>query len=139
MQEEDILKIETLLIEPNDCVLDAPLNLAMKYKLLKPISGATWSIVYEADTAGKKKQIALHTSEPLDLAAGVSHEFAHTIPTITTEGVKEKYLLQVGVLKMTLMSKTSGENGEALINMMCQVTKSDEGKLMRSIMNPTEE
>ncbi len=136
MQEEDILKVKALVIEPNDCPLSAPLHVSLKYTLLKPVPAGSWDLVYEADYTNKRQCIALHRSDPVDLVAG-DHEFSHTVPTIKTEGVKEKYLLQVGVLKLTLHGQAGAEN-VAVINMVTQVTKKEDG-LHRSIMNPMDE
>lgn len=136
MQEADVLKLDKLLIEPNDCPLSAPLNITMQYTLLQPAPSATWHIVYEADTTNKQKLIELYSSSaPTDLPAG-THTFTHTLPEIKTDGVKEKYLLQVGVMKLTLRSK---DEGVAVVNMVTQVSKGADGQLIRSIMNPAEE
>ena len=137
MQEEDILKLEGLIIEPNNCPLSAPLNISMKYTLIKPVPGATWEVVYEADYTNKRKAIALHTTAPADLQPG-THQFTHTIPEIKTGDIKEKYLLQVGVLKLTLKGG-GGSDNLAVVNMVTQVMKGDDGVLTRMIMNPIEE
>jgi hypothetical protein len=135
MSEEEIVKIKRLAIDGDTAPLNAPLGINMEYELTKPVAGACWELIYEADMANKRQAVALHTSAPVDLAPGV-HTFQHVAPAVATEGIKEKYLLQVGLLKLTLHGR---ENPNIVsVNMVTQVTKTADG-LIRSIMNPTDE
>lgn len=134
MAEEEILVVEALNIAGDVAPLNAPLTLDVKYKLAAAVPGAHWELVYEADMANKRQAVALHTTAPADLAAGV-HAFTHTVPEIKTEGIKEKYLLQVGLLKLTLHSAST--RNIVSVNMMTQVSKGPDG-LMRSIISPLE-
>jgi hypothetical protein len=135
MAEEEIVKIKRLEIDGETAPLHAPLGINMDYELTKPVVGACWELIYEADMANKRQAVALHTSAPVDLAPG-THTFQHAAPEVKTEGIKEKYLLQVGLLKLTLHG-TDNPNIVS-VNMVTQVSKTGDG-LIRSIMNPADE
>lgn len=133
--EAELVNVGKLVIDGSDAPLEAPLTLHLTYSLTKPLAGAYWELIYEADMASdKKKSVTLHATEPADLGVG-EHQFQHTAPKIETAGIKEKYLLQVGVLKLTLHS--ANEPNAIEINMITQVVKQGD-VLVRSIVNPTE-
>lgn len=146
--EIELIKVSKLLIEPGSgCPLSAPLALTVKYMLTgtQPIKAAFWTLNYEADISMKRHVIPLFTtSPPQDLQPG-EHIFEQKIDQIPTEGVKEKYLLQVGMLKLELRSAstnpTTAATKDALvsINMVTQVAKDDKGVLIRNIMSPLED
>lgn len=131
----ELLTVEACQIEPNMCPLEAPISIAVQYALAQPVVGAVWELVYEADYTNKRKAIALHTTPAADLEAG-KHTFHHAVPEIKTEGIKEKYLLQVGLLRLTLHSAT--EKNVVSINMVSQISKGADGKLTRCIISPLE-
>jgi hypothetical protein len=136
---EQLIRIKAVQIDPNHCPLSAPLALTIPFALAAPVPGAFWSLVYEADISAKRHKIPLHTTAPKDLAAGDSHVFHEAIQSIPTEGVKEKYLLQVGMLKLELFSASARTEPLASINMVTQVSKDDQGVLRRNIISPLEE
>jgi hypothetical protein len=138
MEEREVLRIRELHIDPNAiCPLNSSLSIAMVYELLEPVPAATWELVYEADFTNKRQGIHIHTTVAGDLVPGV-HSFAHAVDAVKTEGVKEKYLLQVGVLKLTLKGGNRTDN-VASVNMVTQVSKDPaSGVLLRNIMNPLE-
>lgn len=140
MEEQEILKLEAVSIVPDMCRLQDPLAVSIKFTLQQPVPCAIWELIYEADYTNKRQVIALHQSEPRDLAAG-AHEYAVSLAELKTEGIKEKHLLQVGVLKLTLQGK-GGKNGAmenvTSINMVTQVTKDGSGTLIRNIISPLE-
>lgn len=138
MQEEDILSVQHCVVEPNMCALNAPLSVAIQFTLVKPVANAYWELVYEADTANKRVAVVLARTEPVaEMPAGVPMSFQHTVPEIKTEGVKEKYLLQVGVLRLALRS--GADANVAAINMISQVSKDPStGALIRNIISPLE-
>ncbi len=141
--EVELIKVSKLLIEPGSgCPLSAPLALTVKYTLTgnQPIKAAFWTLNYEADIAMKRHVIPLFTtSPPQDLQPG-DHIFERKIDQIPTDGVKEKYLLQVGMLKLELRSASTNSNNSLVsINMVTQVSKDDKGVLIRNVMSPLEE
>lgn len=134
MEEQEILKIDALAIAPDMCRLQDPLTIDMKYTLLQPVPSGIWELIYEADYTNKRQVIALNQSVPADLAAG-SHTYQVSLPELKTDGIKEKHLLQVGVLKLTLHK---GAEKVTSINMVTQVTKDASGALIRNIISPLE-
>lgn len=134
MAEEEVVTVSRLVIQGDVAPLTAPLAVHMEYKLNRPLKGAVWEMVYEADMANKRQAIALHSSAPTDLAPGV-YQFSHEVPEIKTGDIKEKYLLQVGLLKLALHA--ADEPNITTVNMVTQVSKTAEG-LMRNIINPAE-
>ncbi len=136
MAEADVLTVTRVDIEPNDCPLQAPIAITMQFTLHKPIAGARWDVVYEADYTNKKQALLLHRSHPVDLAPG-AQVFSHHVPEVRTDSIKEKYLLQVGLLRLTLSSAT--EEDIVSVNMVTQVSKDPAtGALLRNIFNPLE-
>ena len=133
--EEEVVVIARLRIDGDSAPLNAPLGVHMEFSLKRPVIGAVWELVYEADMANKRQCIALHQSAPADLAPG-SHSFQHVVPEVKTGDIKEKYLLQVGLLKLALHG--AEEPNIVTVNMVTQVSKVN-GQLMRSIVNPTDE
>lgn len=138
MEEREVLRVNELVIEPNgNCPLNAPLSVSMKYTMLEPVAGAVWEMVYEADFTNKRQTIPIYTAPVLDLTIG-EHTFHHAVPSVNTGAVKEKYLLQVGVLKLTLRGNNGTENVTS-VNMVTQVSRDPAtGTLLRNIMNPLE-
>lgn len=135
----DLLRIKAVTIEPNNCPLGAPLALTIPFVLSAPVKGAYWSLHYEADISSKRHKIPLSTTAPpRDLEAG-ENLFNHAIEAIPTEGVKEKYLLQVGMLKLELFSTQSPAEALVSINMVTMVSKDDHGVLRRNVISPLEE
>lgn len=137
----DLVKLLNLTVEPNCCPLSAPLALSLRFQLSADVRGAFWVLCYEADIASKRHRIPLLTTQPRDLAAG-THVLQEAAPAIPTEGVKEKHLLQVGMLKLALHSASAGgDAGEPLvsINMVTQVCKDEGGVLRRNVISPLEE
>src|SRR3989338_199981 len=123
MSDDDLVQLKDIQIEPNQCPLSAPLALTRKSTLAKPVKAAYWTLTYEADISMKRHLIPLvSTAEKLtDIDAG-THVFQQSIDKIPTEGVKEKYLLQVGLLKLELRS---GSDVLVSINMVTQVAKDE--------------
>ncbi len=130
--------MSTLTIDPAAiCPLGAPLSLALRGDLLLPVPQAVWEIMYEADFTNKRQIIHVFKSPPLDLVPG-PFEFSHSIDTIRTEGIKERHLLQVGVLKVVLRSEAD-PTVTASVNMVTQVTKdASTGQLLRNVLSPLE-
>ena len=139
---EDLIDLKAIQIEPNQCPLSAPLALTLKFTVRSstPIKAAFWTLSYEADVSMKRHVIPLLTTAPAaDLQPG-EHVFQQKIDKIPTEGVKEKYLLQVGMLKLALRSAAASETEPLVsINMVTQVSKDEKGELIRNVISPLEE
>lgn len=138
MQEREVLKIIDLRIEPEGaCPLNAPLSITMTYQLMEPVPAAVWELVYEADFTNKRQVIPVYSASATDMQPG-TFTFAHAVEAVKTDGVKEKYLLQVGLLKLTLKGGNGSDN-VASVNMVTQVSKDPvTGVLVRNIMTPLE-
>ena len=135
---EEVIKLTKFTISPDSVApLKAPLTLEMEYTLSAPIADGVWDLAYVADYTQKRYEIPLHQTPVGKLAPG-AHAYAHTLAAIPTEGVKEKYLLQVGLLRLSLRDAASAEN-VASINMVVQVSKDATGALVRNIMSPLDE
>jgi hypothetical protein len=146
LAQDEIAQLRALSIEPNQCPLAAPVALTLRIALAVPVPAAFWTLQYEADIAMKRHVIPmLTTAPPRDLAAG-EHVIQLATDGIATAGVKEKYLLQVGMLKLGLHSAAPGGGDSAgsapplvSINMVTQVAKDDQGVLKRNVISPLEE
>lgn len=138
MDEREVLRLIDLQLQPDGhCALNAPLSIAMTYQLLEAVPAATWELVYEADFTNKKQSVPIYATAAVDLAPG-THTFAHAVDSVKTDGIKEKYLLQVGLLKLTLKGANGADN-IASVNMVTQVSKDPaSGTLLRNIMTPLE-
>jgi hypothetical protein len=130
----EVVTVTAVSVEPNECPLAAPLAINMSYTLAKPLVNAVWEVVYEADYTNKRKAVALHTTEPVAALAAGGHAFAYACPEIKTEGIKEKYLMQVGLLRLTLHAQ--GEANIVSVNMMIMVSKDSTGQLIRNVISP---
>ena len=134
--EPMIVKVLALDASPNQCRLSDPLTLTMQYYLAYPVEGAIWELVFEADFTNKRKAVVLYQSPPEQLTPG-QLVFQHSMPYVNVEGIKEKYLLQMGVLKLTLHS--SMERDLVSVNTLVQVTKDPTtGDLIRTLIPPEE-
>ena len=166
MNEEEVVKIISLSIEPNQCPLAAPISIHLRYTLLRPLKKATWDVLYEADYTNKRIALNLsamsghrtgldsgtgpnlsdvHCSSSSSVKSGTrqgeedleigDHDFSFVRDHLPVEGVKEKYLLQVGVLKLILRAE---EGNVTSVNMVSQVIKGKDGTLMRNVISPVE-
>ena len=136
--ELDVIDVLRVDIEPNDCPLQAPLNLTVHFNVRTPAVGVHWELDYEADYTNKRHVIALYRSPaPFDLVmTGAPQSFSHFVPQVNTDAVKEKYLLQVGLLRLSLVDGAGSPI--VSVNMVAQITKDASGVLLRSIISPLE-
>ena len=132
-----IVKVMSLDALPNQCPLSDPLTLTMQYYLAQPVDGAVWELVFEADYTNKRKAVTLYAAPAENLQPG-QLVFQHAMPCINVDGIKEKYLLQMGVLKLTLHS--AFERDLVSVNTLVQVFKDPAtGQLIRNLIPPDEE
>lgn len=134
--EDDLMAVTAVAVEPNQCPLQAPLLITVHYALKRPLAAVAWQLVYEADYTNKRHAIQLFRGPSVDMPAGPG-VFTHHVPIVQTEGVKEKLLLQMGVLRLVL---AQDGNPEPLVsvNMVTTVSKDASGTLIRDIMSPLE-
>ncbi|KAF8283840.1 hypothetical protein TcG_09401 [Trypanosoma cruzi] len=136
--------------------LSAPLRVRLEYAVLRPVVNPAWAATFEADIAYGRISVPLvqptacsecmttlnvpssflrHT--PSDriatLQPGELYQLDVHLETMELSKVEEKYVLQVGMLRLILLS---GKTELADVNHVVQVKKNDDGELMRLIMNP---
>merc|ERR1711991_465466 len=129
----EVLNVRSLEVEPNNCTFDQPVVISMVFDS-KGISDCTWEVQYEADYTNKRHIIQLCSLGPADYPAG-EHTVDLKIPAVVTEGVKERRLMSMGILKCILFS---GKEEVASVNLVTQVSRGEDGKLVRFMMSPLE-
>jgi hypothetical protein len=136
MIEREIITVESIAVEPSEgCSLSAPLLVRLRYRLNEPVAAARWRIVYEADFINRRVIIPLYSAPESDLSPGV-HTLEHRVAEVPIAGVKEKYLLQVGLLKLEF---NGAEGNLASVNLVTQVSRDPStGTILRNIMSPLE-
>ncbi len=134
--DDDIIQVLRVDITPNQCALQAPLSITVHYELKRPVPAAAWDLVFEADYTNKRHAIQLGGTVVGDLPPGPG-VIRQDLAEIRTDGVKEKYLLQVGLIRLSLRS---GDSAPLVsVNMVTQVAKdAATGALIRDIINPLE-
>mmetsp|Transcript_44835 Transcript_44835/g.74419 ORF Transcript_44835/g.74419 Transcript_44835/m.74419 type:complete len:138 (+) Transcript_44835:18-431(+) len=132
--EPDVVTLQKVKIEPNNCFLEEALQLGMEFTCLKAIPNASWHIRFIADTAMSRKIVELGSTPEQDYAAGgASMHFA--VDAVNVAHLKRHVLANVGLLQVNLFSC----NEEILqISMVTQVMPDSNGKLIRSIYSPLE-
>ena len=139
MDEVDVLTVKSLTLKPDviGAPLEAPLSITIEYAVNVAVKDPKWVLQFEADYTQKRVAVLLHSEACPNLAVGGNHTLTINLDTIPVAGIKEKYLLQVGLLKLTLLANGGAENVTS-INMVTQVSKDGNGALVRNIMNPLE-
>ncbi|KAK2961446.1 hypothetical protein BLNAU_3567 [Blattamonas nauphoetae] len=130
------IEITNLTTVPNDCLLSAPLDLTVGLKLEKPIKAGKWVIRFIFDFSFQKHSVVLLETQPKDYSAGESTETFH-IDSIDLSGLKEKELLNMGLLSASLFIENETKNSALDINMCTEITKEKDG-YRRTILNPLE-
>eukprot|EP01064_Diplonema_japonicum_P025366 TRINITY_DN366_c0_g3_i1.p1 TRINITY_DN366_c0_g3~~TRINITY_DN366_c0_g3_i1.p1 ORF type:complete len:132 (+),score=19.07 TRINITY_DN366_c0_g3_i1:59-454(+) len=129
----EVIDLQSCLIEPNNCTFDVPVVITFQFDS-KGVSDVTWEVQYEADYTNKRHVIQLCSVGPCDYSAG-NHTVDLKIPAVNTEGVKERRLLSMGILKCVLCS---GKEEIVSVNLVTQVTRDGDGNLVRMMMSPLE-
>ena len=115
-------EVTALSIEPNDCDLQAELNLTIEYESTAELTGATWNFQYMVDSVRKRHIIKLGSIEDQDIKIGHNSCEFH-VDSVNVSGIRPSRLANVGLLSATL---TTREGEEVLtINMVVQVAKTD--------------
>merc|ERR1712060_676469 len=116
------------------CPLGAELKLAMEFTATAPVPGAHWTVTYTVDMTGKRHVVNVGATNRADLPEGKSSMDFHS-SSINLEGVKRKWLNNVGLLVATLRNDANEEI--FTVNMVAQVMEED-GALMRNVISPLE-
>eukprot|EP01065_Artemidia_motanka_P038211 TRINITY_DN47065_c0_g1_i1.p1 TRINITY_DN47065_c0_g1~~TRINITY_DN47065_c0_g1_i1.p1 ORF type:complete len:139 (+),score=49.83 TRINITY_DN47065_c0_g1_i1:73-489(+) len=132
-EEPEFIEVQDVAIEPNHCPLEVPVTVSLQFCCREPLPDCSWHVCYEADYTGKRHVIEL-CSTPSETYEPGKNAVDLEIPPVNTEGVKEKRLLSMGLLRCTL--SCSGKE-IASVNVVTQVQKED-GRLIRNMMNPLE-
>ncbi|RNF25883.1 uncharacterized protein Tco025E_01849 [Trypanosoma conorhini] len=137
--------------------LDAPLQITLEYSVLRPIVNPAWAVAFEADISYRRLLVPLLPPSPCSecgcavnaaagslqhtpsdgvatLHPGAPYRLDARLDSLAPSTVEEKYMLQVGMLRLMLFS---GGAEVGAVNFVVQVKKSEDGELMRLIMNPT--
>jgi len=135
-EAEENITVTKLTVSPNQCELTQAMTFYVEFSLKRAVPNHAWHIVYEADYTNKRHVLELFKSAPGSTLSPGPNSFTQTVGTVDTSKVKEKYLLQVGMMRLILMS---GEEVVATMNMVTQVSKdSKSGALIRNVISPVE-
>ncbi|RNF02200.1 hypothetical protein TraAM80_06528 [Trypanosoma rangeli] len=136
--------------------LNASLQIKLEYTVLRPVINPAWAVLFEADISYRRFSVPLFKptacSECGSLVNAASSSLQHTpsdgvttlrpgasyrldvhLESMAPSAVEEKYLLQVGMLRLILFT---GNTEIDTVNFVVQVKKTEDGELMRLIMNP---
>ena len=136
MDEEappEVVTVEAISVDPNNCALDCELNIAMSFTALQFLPQARWEIRFIADQAHKRKIVELGATPTQDYAVG-EHSMSFSVPEVSVAHLSRHVLANVGLLLVVLYS---GETEVLQVSMVTQVTPQDD-VLIRSIFNPLE-
>ena len=132
-QPPDVVTVETISVEPNNCALDCELNIAMSFTALQFLPQARWEIRFIADQAQKRKIVELGSTPVQDYAVG-EHSMNFSVGEVSVAHLSRHVLANVGLLLVVLYS---GEMEMLQVSMVTQVTPQDD-VLIRSVFNPLE-
>jgi len=136
MDEEappEVVTVEAISVDPNNCALDCELNIAMSFTALQSLPQARWEIRFIADQAHKRKIVELGSTPTQDYPVG-EHSMNFSVPEVSVAHLSRHVLANVGLLLVVLYS---GETEVLQVSMVTQVTPQDD-VLIRSIFNPLE-
>ena len=69
---DELVSVQTIKIEPNNCPLEEELGLGIDFTLKRPLPSASWQIRFIADTASARKIIELGATASEDYLAGAN-------------------------------------------------------------------
>ena len=84
-------EVTALSIEPNDCDLQAELNLAIEYESTAELTGATWNFQYMVDSVRKRHIIKLGSIEDQDIKIGHNSCEFH-VDSVNVSGIRPSRL-----------------------------------------------
>ena len=126
--------LQSLKIAPETSPIEDPVKLTLNYGLSENPTNWEWILKYTVDIAFKRITLELSHEKIADAGkAGVTNVKEIVVPKLPIEGISKKDLMNIGLLSISGMN-----NGKemALINIVCQITKSEKGELMKTLLSP---
>ena len=142
--EEEKIILSKLNIIPETTEINKGVNVEVEVLAKEDIVNVEWIIQYTVDVALKRKIIILQKKkQSVDVykkEEKYEERFEIEDVDFSFEGVSRKDLFNVGLFSIIARQTISPEKHEDLItiNMVTQITKNDEGALMKTIINPLE-
>jgi|TARA_B110000211_G_C13690312_1_gene382801 hypothetical protein len=114
--------------------LEDVLRLEIDFDSDTNLNNARWNIKYMVDVVSKRYIVELGAQNGVDIRQG-SNTFSFSLDSIDMSGVKRKHLINnAGLLTASLV--TNNDQDVIDVNLVVQVAKSDNGSLVRHILNP---
>ncbi|KEG11453.1 hypothetical protein DQ04_02601000 [Trypanosoma grayi] len=160
MEKRTLVDVRSIMLDQAQhsySLLSAPLHIQMQYAVLETVADPKWAVEFEADIAYKCVSVSLipstacsavatasdgssflrHTASDgaTALQPGACYQLDVHLAELDLSMVEEKYLLQVGVLRLALLS---GSTSVAAVNLVMQTKRNEQNELMRIIMSPLE-
>ena len=104
MDEEappEVVTVEAISVDPNNCALDCELNIAMSFTALQFLPQARWEIRFIADQAHKRKIVELGSTPTQDYPVG-EHSMTFSVPEVSVAHLSRHVLANVGLLLVVL-------------------------------------
>ncbi len=118
--------------ERDETLLMSPLDIEVDFNLDCDVNNAQWCLKLLVDCAMSRQIKILGETKITEYNRG-SNTFEYSIEHIDLSGFKKSTLANAGLLMMGL--EVNGEE-IATINLVVDVTKNKEGRLLRTILNP---
>jgi len=130
----EVFILSSLKIDPVTSPIQEPVKLSFEYALNNDFKNWKWVIKYTVDIAFKRIVLDVLHEKSESIASG-KYTKDIIIPKISTEGIADKDLLNVGLLTIYGIS----DNEEMIaINMVSQITKNEKGELYKTLLSPLE-
>ena len=130
--------MEKVEIEPETCLVAAPVRVTLNFRVKEALEGVKWSVDYVVDSTGKRLTFKIFETEVgQNYEANTPLNFSFETPDIGEHlaQVKRKQLLNIGLLKLQAVD---GRGVEQLqVNFVVQVRKEGE-ELVKTVLNPLE-
>eukprot|EP00667_Euglena_gracilis_P029212 EG_transcript_38360 len=110
------------------------MDVVVEFSTDRPLEQGAWQLRYEVDYTGNRHILDVARTAPQMYEAGTKHSLHLKVPTVNVDGIKERSLLNMGLLRATL---TDGAAHVTDITMVVQVTKDGE-QLLRRVISPIE-
>eukprot|EP00826_Nyctotherus_ovalis_P065264 TRINITY_DN9589_c0_g1_i6.p1 TRINITY_DN9589_c0_g1~~TRINITY_DN9589_c0_g1_i6.p1 ORF type:complete len:133 (-),score=35.86 TRINITY_DN9589_c0_g1_i6:69-467(-) len=130
----EVFALNSLAIAPVTSPIQDAVKLSLEYSITATYQSWEWLVKYTVDVAFRRVVLNL-LQEKTESSTEGKHAKEFTIPKISTEGIPEKDLLNVGLLSICGIG-----NGKEVIaiNIVSQITKNDKGELFKTLLNPLE-
>ncbi|CEO96253.1 Uncharacterized protein PBTT_07634 [Plasmodiophora brassicae] len=132
---EEPIDVASVDIEPNQCPLESPLSVGIRFRSKVAIGNPSWTCQYLVDIAHKRHVIELGTFRvPHPYQVG-DNSFEFHVDKVDVSIIKKKHLLNnVGLLTLSLMD---GADVVVSIKIVTQVAYAADGEtLQRTMFNP---